>query len=161
VYAVAREAELRAGVRGPFQIRAGRWRIGPFVHDRCNEVPLEALAEPPLAELPGLGAAVVARATIHVVPVRDHFELNVVTELGLAAPAFAVTPVHAVIVFRDGRGGVLDRLRLDLVLPADGSSVISTALFGLRMAAAATVEVLARGARTVAVPLARFALDAA
>ncbi len=72
----------------------------------------------------------------------------------------SVTRVQVAIACRDPRGQWLDPTRLDVALPADGGTVVVRRLFAERTARAdATIEVVVRGARTMLVPLARFALD--
>lgn len=159
-YAEARTADVRATVREPFQIRAGHWRVEPHATAVAGRVPLTAIAEPPIAALPGLTSPVRATATCHLTEVRDALEADLTLELAMVAPVFAVTPVQVAIAFRDPRGQLLDRTRLDVALPADGGTVVVRRLFAERTARAdATIEVVVRGARTMLVPLAGFALD--
>lgn len=159
-YREAHTAEARGIVREPFQVRAGAWQLGRFDETVPGQVPVVAIEDPVVPQLPGLTSPVRAIATCFVALIRDSMEIDVSVELGMSEPVFAVSPVVVAIVFRDARGSLLDRTRFDLVLPADGSTVIERRLFGMRVAKPdGSLEILVRGARTLSLPLATFALD--
>jgi hypothetical protein len=156
----ARTAELRAVVREPFQIRAGHFRLGAVASiEQAGPLPLERLADPQEPALPGLQRAVIAQASCRLLQLRDSVEVDLVLELGLSEPAFAVTPVDVAVAFRGAGGKPLGDGSFTQILPADGSTRFIRRLFNARVAKAERLEIVVRGARTVMAPLARFALD--
>jgi hypothetical protein len=158
-FAAARTVELRAIAREPFQVRAGHFRLGPVSEDKPAVVELARLDEPEQPSLPGLRSPVHARVTCQVVVVRGELEVELIAELGMVEPAFAVSPLEVVIAFRGAGGKLIDSARATMLLPPDGGTRFAHRMFGMRVAKAERVEIVVQGARTQLVPLARFELE--
>jgi hypothetical protein len=143
-----RRVEVRAVLRQPFQVLAGRWLLGrlPDARGGC------ALERTAASDLVHVGAtAYVTRERIT--------EVDVVAELGLAQPGITATHCRAAIALRGEQGAILDGARDDVTLPADGSTVIVRRLLGLDAAKLRSVkwlDVALRGARTIKTTLATF-----